>query len=103
MTDLPDILGPTLVEAIERLVDERVEQRLREWNGDAVAQWLTIEEAAAHARVSQRTLQRQLAKGRVRSATVGRRRLVNRDDIDRLLEAAAGEDVAPTTSPRHRR
>jgi excisionase family DNA binding protein len=64
--------------------------------------WLALDEAAADLRVSERTLERRIAAGRVRSTTLGRRRLLHRDDLDALARAVAGEDVAPTTSPRHR-
>jgi excisionase family DNA binding protein len=47
-----------------------------------------------------RTVGRRVAKGRVRSTTIGRRRLLHRDDLDAL--AAAGEETAPTAPPRRR-
>jgi excisionase family DNA binding protein len=64
--------------------------------------WLSGREAAEHLRVSERTVQRMTARGRVRSSTVGRRRLYHRDELDALAKAATGEDVAPTTPSRRR-
>lgn len=70
---------------------------------DAGSPWLSVREAAGYLCVSERKLQRLIARDRVRSTTLGRRRLLHRDDLDELARAATGEDVAPTTSPRHRR
>ena len=64
--------------------------------------WLSTAEAAEHLRVSERTLQRLATSERVRSSTIGRRRLYHRDDLDALARAATGEGVAPTTPPRRR-
>jgi excisionase family DNA binding protein len=71
---------------------------LRPQAGDSP--WLSTGEAAEHLRVSERTLQRMETRGRIRSTTIGRRRLYHRDDLDGL--AATGEDVAPTTPSRRR-
>jgi excisionase family DNA binding protein len=46
--------------------------------------WLGLDEAAAYLRVSERTLARRIAGGRVRSTTIGRRRLLHREDLDAL-------------------
>jgi excisionase family DNA binding protein len=92
---------PDLLAAIERLVDERVEQRVRE-RDEPTSRWLTIPEAAKYARVSTRTFQRLLTKKQVRATSVGRRSVVDRHEVDRYLEATAGDDVAPTTPPRRR-
>lgn len=63
--------------------------------------WMTVAEASEYLRVSQRTLERLLAAGEVRSTVVERRRIIRREWLDEY--AAAGEDVAPTTPPRRRR
>lgn len=60
--------------------------------------WMTISEAAEYLRISERTLDRRIAGRRIRSTTIGRRRLLHRDDLD----AAAGEEAAPTAPPRRR-
>ena len=103
MTDLSDLLGPQLVEAIERCVDERVRAALAEHRDRSDPPWLTIAEAADYLRVSERTVDRLVARRRLRSSTIGRRRLVSRDDLDAYMRATTGEEVAPTTPPRRRR
>lgn len=97
-------LSPDLVAAIEEIVDERIRERLdgiADANGPA-SPWLSLEEAARYLRVSPRTLERRIARGRVRSTCIGRRRLLRRDDLDELAEAATREDVPPSTPPRRR-
>lgn len=103
MSDLTSMLGPDLVREIERLVDERVRVALADREGrDSGSPWLTIREAADRLRISERTVARHLARGRLRSVHFGSRRLLHRDDCDELLRATAREDVAPTTPPRRR-
>jgi excisionase family DNA binding protein len=88
VTDLRRLLGPDLVEAISQLVDERVTAVLSEHeqnqNGDRRA-WLSMRDAAAELGVDPRTLRRLVERGRIRTTSLGRRRLVPREDIDRLL------------------
>jgi excisionase family DNA binding protein len=96
------ILAPDLVEAIDQLVEERVRATLEALASNGGSPWLSLDEAAEYLRVSPRTLERQLARGRVRSSGIGRRRLLHRDDLDELAKAATREDVAPTTPPRRR-
>ena len=107
MSPLDRELARALVAAIRD--DPELRDELRELlaaePGGAMAPpsaWLSVAEAAEHLRVSERTLQRMAARGRVRSSTIGRRRLYHRDDLDALARAAAGEGVAPTTPPRRR-
>jgi excisionase family DNA binding protein len=94
-------LSPELVAALEELVDERVRERLEasEVNGSA-SPWLSLDEAADYLRVSPRTLERQLARGHVRSTSIGRRRLLHRADLDELAKAATREETARTAPPR---
>jgi excisionase family DNA binding protein len=96
-------LSPEIVGAIEELVEERVRGRVGivEEHGSG-SPWFSLEEAADYLRVSERTLERQIAHGRVKSTSIGRRRLLHRDDLDALAGAATREDVAPTTPPRRR-
>ena len=103
--ELDGLLGPALVDAIERLVDARVEAALREHdaNGSSGSPWLTVLEAADYLRVSGRTLERLLERGRVRTSTIGRRRLLHRDELDAYTRATTGEDEAPATPSRRRR
>jgi excisionase family DNA binding protein len=90
------------VAALEDLVDERVAERLEVSTVVDYSPWLSLDEAADYLRVSPRTLERQLARGRVRSTSIGRRRLLNRDDLDELAKAATREDATPATPPRRR-
>ena len=92
-------LSPELVEAVEQLVAEQVREALDVTPATGTP-WLSLDEAAGYLRVSERTLERLIAKGKLRSSTLGRRRLLHRDDLDALARAATGEDVAPTTPPR---
>lgn len=59
--------------------------------------WLTVSEAADYLRVSERTVHRMIESGRVSAGTVGRRRLLHRDDLDAV--AAAGEDARLARHP----
>ena len=100
---LSAVLSPDLVEAIEELVEERVRERLDSAGaGGSSSPWLSLNEAADYLRVSPRTLERRIARGKVRSTSIGRRRLLHRDDLDALAEAATREDATPATPPRRR-
>jgi excisionase family DNA binding protein len=89
---LAAVLVPDILDALEKLVDERVEARLADLDAEATgAPWLSIREAAERAGVSERSLERAIASGRLRSSTVGRRRLVHRDDLDAYVRAAGEE------------
>ena len=98
-------LGAVIRDLVERLVDERLDLRLEEFAAGASANgspWLSISEAAEYMRVSERKVQRVISSGRLRSTTLGRRRLLHRDDLDAFMSATTGEVVAPTTPPRRR-
>jgi excisionase family DNA binding protein len=95
-------LSPDLVAAIEALVDERVRECVGESVSGSPSPWLAVGQAADYLAVSERTLERMIATGRVRSSTLGRRRLLNRNDLDELARTATREDAAPTTPPRRR-
>jgi excisionase family DNA binding protein len=65
--------------------------------------WLSTAEAAEHLRVSERTVQRLAGRGRVRSSTIGRRRLYHRADLDALAQRGNGGGSSAnhsTPSPR---
>jgi excisionase family DNA binding protein len=51
-------------------------------------EFLTVPEVAARCRTSEETVRRWLRQGRLPSTGVGRRRLVRRADLDRLLTPA---------------
>ncbi len=96
-------LAPELVAALEELIDERLaDAGVRGEEGDG-SPWLSIAEAAERLRVSERTLERRIAGGRVRSKTIGRRRLLHRDDVDGLAQSGNGGGSSvdhSTPSPR---
>jgi excisionase family DNA binding protein len=64
--------------------------------------WFSPSEAADYLRVSGRTIEREIKRGRLRSTTIGRRRLIHRDDLDALARGGDGGGIAPTTPPRRR-
>lgn len=90
------VLTPEAVDAIAARAAELVLEQISDANGNR-SPWLSLAEAAEYLRVSERQLQRLVSRGKVRSTTIGRRRLLHRDDLD---EMATGEDVAPTTPSR---
>ncbi len=84
-------LPPELLEEIAQRTAEIVLERLDAATGSP-SPWLSIAESATYLRVSERKLQRLIEKERVRSTTVGRRRLLHRDDLDAFAKTAAGEE-----------
>jgi excisionase family DNA binding protein len=89
VSGLNAIFAPEIVEGIERLVDERVEAKIAEATIQPVSPWLTIEQAVEYLHVSERLLYRLLKSGRIRSTTLGRRRLLHRDDLDAFAREGA--------------
>ena len=86
MSEINAMLGPELRDAIEALIDDRVRAALDERApGSATSPWLSIDEASEYVGVSRRSLEHKLKQGRIRSTYVGRRRLLNREDIDAWL------------------
>lgn len=93
-------LAPELVDAFEALIAERVDQAVAEMRGPGGgSDWLTLDEGAAYLRVSVRTLERLIARGLLPSTTLGRRRLVNRNDLDAL--ARRGGRRGASANPLH--
>ena len=88
MSDLRDLLAPALISALEALGAERVNAAPAGLENGSETDWLTVQESARHLRVSERTIERWIQTGRLRTSTVGRRRLIRRADLD----AAARED-----------
>jgi excisionase family DNA binding protein len=86
----------SVLEAIAARAAELVLEQLGNTNG-STSPWLSLAESSNYLRVSERQLQRLVARGKVRSTTIGRRRLLHRDDLDKL---ATGEETAPTAPPR---
>ena len=71
-----------LADSVAAILAERHQQPER-------SPWLSATEAADYLRVSERQLHRLVAQSRIRSATVGRRRVFHRDHLD---EMATGEE-----------
>lgn len=53
-----------------------------------MSELLTIDEVAERLRLGRRTVERYIARGDIRSAKAGRRRLVSIDELDRFVKAA---------------
>ena len=96
------VLSPEIVSALERLVDDRIAADATTAPRDS-SPWLSIDEAADYLRTSSRTIERGIAKGRLRSSTLGRRRLLHRDDLDAFAREGDGGGVAPAAPPRRLR
>jgi excisionase family DNA binding protein len=92
-------LAPEVVTALEQLIDERLAAAASPSDGKG-SPWLEVRDAADYLHVSERTIARMVKRGRVRSTTLGRRRLFHRDDLNAV--AATGEETAPTAPPRRR-
>jgi excisionase family DNA binding protein len=88
-----DLLGPELIAAIEDLVDERVEAALvdREASNVLPPPVLTLKEAAEYLHVSERLVQRLIARGELRPIRIGRRVLLHRVELDAFLERGGEE------------
>jgi excisionase family DNA binding protein len=93
------------------LTDEQVAELARQVAPLVLAQiaerggpspWLSIVDAASYLSVSERTLEREIRCGRLRSSPLGRRRLLHRDDLDALARGGDEGGIAPTTPPRRR-
>lgn len=89
MTDPLNLFAPELVQAIERLVDERVKAALANLEPSNGRTWLSVADAAIYLGVSERSVGRLLERGRIRSTYVGRRRLMHRDDLDAAVRGDA--------------
>ena len=82
---LLQLLAPELVEALGQFVAEHVEERIATLHNGEGPAWLSLSEASAYCGVSERTLARWVQNGRLRSSTLGRRRLLSREDLDAEL------------------
>lgn len=98
---LAAFLSPDVISALEELVDELVSERAAQPER-VVSPWLSLTAAADYLGISPRQLERYVQQRSVRSSTLGRRRLLHRDDLDAFARAATREDVTPATPPRRR-
>ncbi len=84
----PAVADPlTMLAELAREVEElrtRV-QELEQGETPPRSPWLSIAEAADYLRTSERTVHRLVNRNRVRSTTIGRRRLLHRHDLDAYL------------------
>jgi excisionase family DNA binding protein len=88
---LEELLGPNLAGTISELVGELVAAAVEQQTGAPDASpWLSVPEAAGYLRASERTVQRLVARGRIRSTSVGRRRLLHRDELDAYMQSTEG-------------
>jgi excisionase family DNA binding protein len=53
---------------------------------------LSVRDGAPYLGVSERTVERAIARGRLRSSAVGSRRLLHRDDLAAFVRRATGEE-----------
>jgi excisionase family DNA binding protein len=84
-----DVLGPALRDAIEQLVDERVEQRLAEIGAtkhEHQSPLLTIPETAELLRCKRQRVDDLLCSRRLTRIKEGSRTLIARDEIDQYLQ-----------------
>jgi excisionase family DNA binding protein len=91
-------LAAHVVDAVDELVRERVAAEVAAMT-PASTPWLSIREAATYIGVSERTLERDLRNGRLRSSVVGRRRLLHRDDLDAYVRGDGGGRSANHATP----
>ena len=79
-------LATALRPEIERLVDERVDERLRaavaQWQSRTADPWLTTVEAAAHLRLTAEALRARARRGTIPAHREGDRWLFHRDELD---------------------
>lgn len=82
---LAAVLAPDVVDALERLVDERVAERVAELDGASDAPpWLTVEQAAARLGCSPDAVRMRAKRGRLETRRQGRRLYVARESVDAL-------------------
>ena len=86
-SELERIFSLDVAAILEAEIDRRVQAVLVGLDLDRDGSpWLSEDQAADYLGVSKRTVQRMVARKRVRSTTIGRRRLLHRDDLDRAVK-----------------
>lgn len=86
---LAAVLAPDVLAALDEWIAERVASAAE--LVPPLSPWLSAEDAAGYVGVSKRTIERAQARGRLRSAEVGRRRVYHRDDLDAWIRASGEE------------
>jgi excisionase family DNA binding protein len=85
---LRSFFAPELVEALERLVDERVAQALA-GHSDHSKRWLNVAEAGALLGCTAKAVYARIDRGRIPASAVrrmGRTVLIDRQALDRALD-----------------
>jgi excisionase family DNA binding protein len=70
---------------IRQIVRDELAKNAKPANDDAPSDFLSVREAAAHARVSVYSIRRWVRRGELTKHTAGSRLLVKRDELDALL------------------
>ena len=60
--------------------------------------WFNVTEAAEHCRISRSTLYQKIKEGRIRARKIGKRTLLSRVELDRMIEDGAETEVGGTSS-----
>jgi excisionase family DNA binding protein len=104
VSDLARLFSPEALVALREFVIETTAEISAPV--DFSSPWLTMKDGAKRIHVSPRTFARLVDRGDIRTANVGRRRLVHREELDAyLLGEAAREGKSPNepTAPRPQR
>jgi excisionase family DNA binding protein len=81
---LLDYLSPEARDELRRFVREEIEAALC-LTGDA-RRWLTVRETATYLGVTETAVRRRIARGRIPTKRQGRSVLIDREELDRILE-----------------
>lgn len=85
MSELATLLGPELVTAIERLVDERVARAVAELRTpEPASPWLTVAQTADWLGCSEDAVRMRIRRGRLSAGRQGRRLYVSRASVVEL-------------------
>ena len=60
--------------------------------------WFNVTEAAEHCRISRSTLYQKIKEGRIRARKLGKRTLLSRVELDRMIEDGAVTEVGGTSA-----
>lgn len=83
------LLSPSIVDAIEQLVEQRVREELASRDTQAAQRtWLTLEEAGAQLGCSPDAVRKRVSRGRLEARRQGRRVYVSAASVERLSCAA---------------